>query len=71
MTTAAAIDRLVHHSVTLELNVGSYRLDEAKRRKDGAPIKPSETESWRSPHRPGGRGKLGNARSPHGGLSLS
>ena len=26
MTTAAAIDRLVHHSVILELNVPSYRL---------------------------------------------
>jgi len=25
MTTAAAIDRLVHHSVILELNVPSYR----------------------------------------------
>ena len=34
MTTAAAIDRLVHHSVILELNVGSYRLAEAKDRKD-------------------------------------
>ena len=45
MTTAAAIDRLVHHSVILELNVGSYRLDEAKRRKDDAPTKPSETEN--------------------------
>ncbi len=44
MTTAAAIDRLVHHSVILELNVGSYRLDEAKRRKDDAQTKPSETE---------------------------
>ena len=32
MTTAAAIDRLVHHSVILELNVGSYRLAEAKGR---------------------------------------
>ena len=27
MTTAAAIDRLVHHSVILELNVPSYRAD--------------------------------------------
>ena len=26
MTTAAAIDRLVHHSVILELNIASYRL---------------------------------------------
>ena len=30
MTTAAAIDRLVHHSVILELNVSSYRLENAK-----------------------------------------
>ncbi len=30
MTTAAAIDRLVHHSVILELNVPSYRAEEAK-----------------------------------------
>lgn len=31
MTTAAAIDRLVHHSVILELNVPSYRLEQAQR----------------------------------------
>ncbi|WP_136810868.1 IS21-like element helper ATPase IstB [Desulfosediminicola flagellatus] len=30
MTTAAAIDRLVHHSVILELNLDSYRLKKAK-----------------------------------------
>ena len=30
MTTAAAIDRLVHHSVILELNVPSYRAEQAK-----------------------------------------
>ncbi|MDP8228280.1 MAG: ATP-binding protein [Candidatus Electryoneaceae bacterium] len=30
MTTAAAIDRLVHHSVMLELNLSSYRLEESK-----------------------------------------
>ena len=30
MTTAAAIDRLVHHSVILELKIPSYRLEEAK-----------------------------------------
>ena len=34
MTTAAAIDRLVHHSVILELNVPSYRAEEAKKRKE-------------------------------------
>jgi DNA replication protein DnaC len=33
MTTAAAIDRLVHHSVVLELNVPSYRAEEATKRK--------------------------------------
>ena len=33
MTTAAAIDRLVHHSVILELNIPSYRLEETKRNK--------------------------------------
>jgi DNA replication protein DnaC len=32
MTTAAAIDRLVHHSVILELNLGSFRLEQAKER---------------------------------------
>jgi DNA replication protein DnaC len=33
MTTAAAIDRLVHHSVILELNITSYRMEEAKKKK--------------------------------------
>jgi DNA replication protein DnaC len=34
MTTAAAIDRLVHHATVLELNVEeSYRMEQAKRRK--------------------------------------
>ncbi len=31
MTTAAAIDRLVHHSVILELNIPSYRVEQAKK----------------------------------------
>jgi hypothetical protein len=30
MTTAAAIDRLVHHSIIVELNVSSYRLEQAR-----------------------------------------
>lgn len=30
MTTAAAIDRLVHHSIIIELNIPSYRLEHAK-----------------------------------------
>lgn len=38
MTTAAAIDRLVHHSVILELNITSYRVEKAKSRKKGEAI---------------------------------
>lgn len=34
MTTAAAIDRLVHHSVIVELNLPSYRAEQAKKSKD-------------------------------------
>jgi DNA replication protein DnaC len=30
MTTAAAIDRLVHHSIIVELNIPSYRLEQAR-----------------------------------------
>jgi DNA replication protein DnaC len=33
MTTAAAIDRLVHHSIILELNLPSYRVEKAKQQK--------------------------------------
>ncbi len=40
MTTAAAIDRLVHHSVILELNLPSYRMEQAKKSKS-----PSREES--------------------------
>jgi len=36
MTAAAAIDRLVHHSVIVELNVPSYRAEAAKRAKASA-----------------------------------
>ena len=34
MTTAAAIDRLVHHSVILELNLPSYRLEHSTAKKE-------------------------------------
>ena len=37
MTTAAAIDRLVHHSVIMELNMPSYRVEQAKKAKQGRP----------------------------------
>jgi DNA replication protein DnaC len=36
MTTAAAIDRVVHHSVILELNIGSYRMEQAKKQQQAA-----------------------------------
>ena len=44
MTTAAAIDRLVHHSVILELNVPSYRAEQAKKagQKPSGPADPSK-----------------------------
>jgi DNA replication protein DnaC len=36
MTTAAAIDRLVHHCVILELNIPSYRMEQARKDRDPA-----------------------------------
>ena len=39
MTTAAAIDRLVHHSVILELNIDSYRMEQAKIKKEENEVK--------------------------------
>lgn len=40
MTTAAAIDRLIHHSIILELNMNSHRMEEAnKNRKKSDKIK--------------------------------
>src|SRR5258708_31509836 len=37
MATAAAIDRLVHHSVLLEFDVPSFRTEHAKRRSHATP----------------------------------
>ncbi len=34
MTTAAAVDRLVHHATILEIDRDSIRAEEARRRKD-------------------------------------
>ena len=36
MTKAAAIDRLVHHSVIMEWNLPSYRMEQAKKRKSSS-----------------------------------
>lgn len=42
MTTAAAIDRLVHHSVIIELNVPSYRVETAKKTRSTTNKKPKQ-----------------------------
>jgi DNA replication protein DnaC len=43
MTTAAAIDRVIHHAVILELNMESYRAEKARERH--RPIKPEPASS--------------------------
>lgn len=45
MTTAAAIDRLVHHSVIIELNVTSYRLETAKQGNSATSSKATSAKS--------------------------
>lgn len=45
MTTAAAIDRLVHHCIILELNIPSYRIEHAKQVQQG----PTEASSTSAP----------------------
>lgn len=52
MTAAAAIDRLVHHSVIVEMNVPSYRMEKAKKLKGTSDPAPSE--------RPGNDGQQGD-----------
>ena len=37
MATAAAIDRLVHHAVVIEVDVPSYRTDRSRRKPPPAP----------------------------------
>jgi len=41
MSTAAAIDRWVHHSVILELNIPSYRMEQARKAKPS--VSPEDT----------------------------
>jgi DNA replication protein DnaC len=45
MTTAAAIDRLVHHSVVLELNIPSYRLEHSSQRLAQTTAPPTSTDA--------------------------
>ena len=44
MTTAAAIDRVVHHAVILELPGPSYRTEMAAKRNSGGAINPEQPE---------------------------
>ena len=44
MTTAAAIDRLVHHRVILELNIPSYRLEQSQKSKETVAVQPAQAE---------------------------
>lgn len=43
MMTAAAVDRIVHHSVIIELNIESYRITSAKNRKITGKAKEAKT----------------------------
>ena len=45
MTTAAAIDRIVHHSIILELTGRSYRGDEAEKRNHASAAATSKSEA--------------------------
>jgi DNA replication protein DnaC len=45
MTTAAAIDRLVHHSVILELNLSSYRLEQSQKLKGADFVHSSQADT--------------------------
>jgi len=47
MTTAAAIDRLVHHCVIVELNIPSYRAEQAKKSKQARSSVDAATEESR------------------------
>jgi DNA replication protein DnaC len=51
MTTAAAIDRLVHHSVIVELNIPSYRAEQARKSKQGR-VEPSGPAEASGPAKP-------------------
>lgn len=45
MTTGAAIDRRLHHSVIIELNLPSFRVETAKQYKPTGQSSPASTES--------------------------
>jgi len=54
LTTAAAIDRLVHHAIILEMTGSSFRTEQAKERQQPAPHTGSDTsteDETQNPHR--------------------
>jgi len=54
LTTAAAIDRLVHHAIILEMTGSSFRTEQAKERQHPAPRTDSDTsteDETQNPHR--------------------
>lgn len=67
MTTAAAIDRLVHHSVIIELNLPSYRAEQAKKRKQARPTDEGESTGESGTAKPK-EGKAGEEKG-RGGFS--
>jgi DNA replication protein DnaC len=52
MTTAAAIDRLVHHAVIIELNVPSYRAEQARKAKQARATGGEESAEGKGPKAP-------------------
>ena len=46
MVTAAAIDRLVHHSVILKLNIEIYRMQVATKNNSKKPDGPQKGSIW-------------------------
>jgi DNA replication protein DnaC len=61
MTTAAAIDRLVHHSVIVELNISSYRLEQATKTKELPPSEDGENSSSHARPEPAAPGNPGES----------
>jgi DNA replication protein DnaC len=61
MTTAAAIDRLVHHSVILELNIPSYRMEQAKQAKERPVGEEAENSPGRARPEPAALGNPGES----------
>lgn len=64
LTTVAAIDRLVHHSVILELNLPSYRMEQAQKAKQQVDAEPDTTNAsgQAMPGQKGGTRKATRAR---------